>query len=126
MPHTYLLAKKYVKTGVIAVLHHDERVGREFQKAYAEFKSIFEEKTGINWDQRLNKLQQEKGSYTYTPPSGGKPVGLIPFRPSGCKKSEQSVEQVLDGTGSSPDGIRDYHMTDPDLVDDTDSGDDDN
>lgn len=81
MPHTYLLAKKYVKTGVVAVLHHDEGVGREFQKAIAEFKSIFEEKTGINWDQRLNKLQQEKGSYTYTPPSGGKPVGLISFRP---------------------------------------------
>lgn len=77
---------------MVAVLHHDEGVGREFQKAYAEFKSIFEEKTGINWDQRLENLEQKKDSYTYTPPGGGRPVGLLPSPPFGSEKREQSLE----------------------------------
>ena len=73
MPHTYrvatyCLAKKYKKTDVVAVLYHDQSVGKEFYKAYAEFKSIFEEKTGNNWDQRLDRPKQEKGSYIYTLP----------------------------------------------------------
>jgi hypothetical protein len=126
MPLTYRLARKYKRAGLAAVLYHDKDVGKGFQKAYAEFRSIFEEKTGINWDQRLEKLKQEEGNYVYMPPTGGKPVGTLPFRSYGRKKSDQKLEQKSNIVAplSKGAGSGDSQMMDPDLMDDTDSGDD--
>ncbi len=95
------------------------------QKAFEEFKSIFEEKTGVKWDQRLDKLKQDNGKYVYMPPTGGKPVGVLPF---GWKKRNEVLEQESDSTATISEGTAggDRRMIDQDLMDDTDSGDDDN
>ena len=122
-PHTYVVAKKYKRAGLPAVLYHDKDVGKGLQKAFEEFKSIFEDKTGIKWDQRLGKLKQDKQNYVYMPPTGGKPVGVLPF---GWKKPNQDSEQELDSSTTISEGTLggDCHVTEPDLMDETDSGDD--
>lgn len=79
---------------------------------------------GSTGNHRFEKLKQEEGSYIYTPPSGGKSVGLLPFRPSSWKKAQQNVEQELDGSAATSVGVADCHMTDLDLAGDTYSGDD--
>lgn len=129
-PRTYVVAKKYKRTGLPAVLYHDKDVGKDFHTALAEFKSIFEDKTGVKWDQRLTQRGGNSQSYVYRPPTGGKPVGLLPC---GWERMDEDVEPEpgarpepeLDSTATSSkeavDG--DCHMVDPDLMDDTDSGD---
>lgn len=122
MPPTYVVAKKYKRADMPAALYHDKDVGKGLQKALEEFKSIFEDKTGIKWDQRLDKLKQDEQQYVYMPPTGGKPVGVLPF---GWKKPGQNLEQELDSFVIISDGKLggDCRVTNPDLMDDTDSGD---
>jgi hypothetical protein len=98
MPPTYVVAKKHKRADLSAVLYHDKDVGKGFQKAFEEFRSIFEDKTGIKWDQRLDKLKQDKQQYVYMPPTDGKPVGVLPF---GWKKPNQDSELE---SGSSAEG----------------------
>jgi len=83
------VAKKYNRSDLPAVLYHDKDVGKRLQKAFEEFRSIFEEKTGIKWDQRLDKPDQNNQKYVYMPPTGGKPVGALPL---GWKKPDQDLE----------------------------------
>jgi hypothetical protein len=120
MPPTYVVAKKHKIADLPAVLYHDKDVGKGLQKAFEEFKSVFEDKTGIKWDQRLDKLKQDEQQYVYMPLTDGKPVGVLPF---GWKKPNQ--DSVVE-SGSSADGAlgEGCHVTDPDLMDDIDSGDD--
>jgi hypothetical protein len=101
MPPTYVVAKKYKRADLPAVLYHDKDVGNGLQRAFEEFKSIFEDKTGIKWDQRFNKLKQDKEQYVYMPPTGGKPVGVLPFR---CTKPNQDFVQELDSSAIISDG----------------------
>ncbi|KAK3333539.1 hypothetical protein B0T19DRAFT_440293 [Cercophora scortea] len=75
-PHMYwFVAKYYKKKGHTQALYYrpSECPGR-FDGEFAHFKAFFQTKTGVPWDLRLSKAAT--GDFTYTPPTGGKPVGF--------------------------------------------------
>jgi len=55
-PHTYL-AEKYVRTGIPAVLKHDESVRKLLGAAFTEFKSEFHEKAGVEMGPEARQAQ---------------------------------------------------------------------
>ncbi|KAK3692414.1 hypothetical protein B0T22DRAFT_13035 [Podospora appendiculata] len=96
-PHMYwFVAKYYRKKGHTQALYYrpSECPGR-FDGEYAHFKAFFQTKTGVPWDLRLSKAAT--GDFTYTPPTGGKPVGfaLEPApEPDPSSADEQQQQQL--------------------------------
>jgi hypothetical protein len=117
------VAKKYKIADLPAVLYHDKDVGKTLEKAFEEFRSIFEDKTGIKWDHRLNQLDQDKQKYVYKPPADGKPVGVLPLS---WEKPNEDLGKELDGSATISDRMpgRDCHEANLDLMDKTGSGND--
>ncbi|KAI0870256.1 hypothetical protein GGS24DRAFT_114144 [Hypoxylon argillaceum] len=55
----------------------------DFITAFESFQNFFMKKTGIAWDDRIEKMGSTGPDYfQYQPPSGGKPLGLINGRPA--------------------------------------------
>lgn len=50
-----------------------------FAHAWNHFKNFFYVKTGIEWDQRLEGIKMPDTYFVYTPPTGGRPIGLLPY-----------------------------------------------
>jgi hypothetical protein len=121
-PHLYLLGDKYQKGKTAWRLLRDEGSHKPFEVAFQLFKKRFLEKTGIHWDQRLDKVPAVEGKYVYSPPTGGKPVGLLsegwssPTAPepelpeddqgfAGADVSATTHHQKKDNDGSNDEGI---------------------
>lgn len=98
------MGQKYKKTDLPVVVRYDKSVGKIFETAFKQFKVLFHKNTGIHWSKRLDQLKQDRHHYVYTPPSGGKPVGI----PHGWKMPEQS-----DGSATISGSTvgEDYHLT---------------
>ncbi|CAJ2506052.1 Uu.00g001820.m01.CDS01 [Anthostomella pinea] len=118
-PHLYQTTAKFWKKhrdNKPAVLRTKE-TPRKFDVAFEDFKTFFEKKTGLLWDDRIAKagtMPAEK--FQYEPPTGGKPVGLVngrtpslfgdgnvraqlPLRLKEAAKQDDAREDV-DGSGS--------------------------
>ena len=108
------------------VLLRDHGYHKLFKVAFPMFKKRFKDKTGIEWDQRLDKLPPVEGKYIYNPPTGGKPVGEVPkgWNPPPDPEPENKVGDAV-GITELQSGEA-LVMVDPDLKDDTDSEVDDN
>ena len=66
------------------VFYRDTCVPKLFDAAFADFKRLFEKKTGRSWDARCDGKRNGKGEeeeyFRYSVPDGGKPVGVLPLR----------------------------------------------
>jgi hypothetical protein len=71
----------------------------------------------------MDKLKLVEGKFIYTPPTGGKPVGEVP---QGWKEPEEVPDLLENGMLDVKEVENGEYceVTDPDLRDDTDSGDD--
>jgi hypothetical protein len=103
------------------VLLRDHGYHKLFNVAFPMFKKRFKDKTGMEWDQRLDKLPPVEGKYIYNPPAGGKPVGEVPkgWNPPPDSEPENKVGSAV-GIMELQNGEA-LVMADPDLRDDTDS-----
>jgi hypothetical protein len=88
-----------------------------FSQAFYYFKHFFRQKTGINWDQRLEGIKMSDEYFVYTPPILGRPVGFVC---AGYVRPELRVRELTEGeseeTGDEGDSEREGEV-----VYDTDS-----
>jgi len=84
-----------------------------FDQAFHHFKYFFHDKTGIEWDQRLEGIKMPDHCFVYTPPALGRPVGAVP---KGYVRPElREVDKEGGDEGSGKEG------GEGDVVYDTDS-----
>jgi hypothetical protein len=84
-----------------------------FYEAFKIFKKFFKDKTGDEWDMRLEKSEKDEEVFVYTPPILSRPIGLVPegyIRPE-IREPEPEPEVV----GSPNSGVEE------DVAYDTDS-----
>jgi len=110
---------KYKKGKRIAIYYRDTCMPKEFFKAFGDFKWLFRKKTGIEWDKRCDGLKGGAADFVYSPPIGGRPVGVLP---RGWKEPEPEVHTDTDsGEGTDPEKRRLNQDDDPELCYDSDS-----
>lgn len=67
-------------------------IPKDFWSAFADFRHFFHDKTGVEWDQRLEK--EVKGKFQYVRPREGRPVGWLPSqRKKKARYPELPVEE---------------------------------
>ncbi|KAI1762537.1 hypothetical protein GGR53DRAFT_532564 [Hypoxylon sp. FL1150] len=80
-PHLYLFVTKFYKKqrdNRPAIYRPHETPGL-LKRGLDDFRGFFQKKTGIHWDERIAKQgTMPADKFQYQPPTGGKPVGLVP------------------------------------------------
>jgi hypothetical protein len=95
---------KFTRRGIPTNFWREECHPMHFAEAFRHFQKFFHDRTGINWDDRLEGIKLEDPIYfRYTPPNLGRAVGVLPYgyiRPElriqdlGIKDAEQDSERV--------------------------------
>lgn len=99
----------------------------DFHTAFGCFKKFFRERSGIDWDERLERIIPKKiengkvvehNFFKYLPPPQGRPTGLLPY---GYVRPEDRVVEVVN---DSKDGDADEvgYDTDSEVGDDGSDG----
>ncbi|KAI1264056.1 hypothetical protein F5Y18DRAFT_94721 [Xylariaceae sp. FL1019] len=71
-----------------------------FERSFGIFKRFFKKKTGIEWDERLEKTNGS-GKFKYSPPTRGKTVGLVNGRLATDISDSPSVKSYYDAALSN-------------------------
>ncbi|KAI2639579.1 hypothetical protein GGS26DRAFT_587030 [Hypomontagnella submonticulosa] len=83
-PHLYQFTVKFYKKAGYnrpAIYRPQETPGL-FKSAFEDFKLFFSKKTDLDWDDRIRKANSTFYTrFQYQPPTGGKPVGVLPPPP---------------------------------------------
>ncbi|KAG9228802.1 hypothetical protein BJ875DRAFT_388665 [Amylocarpus encephaloides] len=78
-PHTHMFGAKYTSSKHRHTSYHRESSSpRLFHEAFDDFKVFFKDKTGLEWDHRLEE-QGNTEKFIYRPPAAGKAVGQLPY-----------------------------------------------
>ncbi|KAL3428225.1 hypothetical protein PVAG01_01734 [Phlyctema vagabunda] len=114
IPRLYMCAAKFSRPSRENIWYElDPQTGRsviptQFSVAWANFKFLFQNKTGVEWDDRLEgKWLEDK--FVYAPPKLGRPVGALPYgyvRPEeremgGERERPVKQEDVTDSSGDA-------------------------
>jgi len=96
---------KYTTRGRPALYLTDNCHPKDFAAAYKDFKTLFEIKTGIPWDNRCDGLPQDPTKFKYDMPMLGRPVGWLPPGKSAPTwvMNESSSEESGGGSSGSDD-----------------------
>ncbi|KAH8820038.1 hypothetical protein F5884DRAFT_643417, partial [Xylogone sp. PMI_703] len=80
VPHTYMAGAKFNKGRAPTVFYRDLMCKpKTFDDAFQDFKRLFKNKTGVPWDQRLEKREGRKDTeFAYEVPKLGRPIGELP------------------------------------------------
>lgn len=113
---------KYSRSYRRLVLYKEECYPMLFSRAFQRFRTFFQEKTGIDWDRRLEKNPKTNPDhFVYTPPVVGWPIGLVPW---GYIRPElREDEEPTSGSETSAQEDHEYD-TDSEVEDEDDSSDD--
>jgi hypothetical protein len=85
-----------------AVTYHREHChAMPFSQAFHHFKYFFRQKTGIDWDQRLEDIKMSDEHFVYTPPILGRPVGFVC---AGYVRPELRVRELMEGESEETGG----------------------
>jgi len=76
-----------------------------FHEAFKIFKKFFKDKTGVEWDMRLEKAEKDEEVFVYTPPILGRPIGLVPEGYVRPEMREPEPEPELEVVGSFNSGV---------------------
>ena len=80
-----------------------------FEDAFRAFKEFFKGRTGIEWDQRYDKLPQLAGKFKFLPPPReGMPIGEMP---AGWTPPPEPVESGTSGEETSATEAGDENIT---------------
>ncbi|KAL2068955.1 hypothetical protein VTL71DRAFT_15293 [Oculimacula yallundae] len=115
-PPIYMFGAKLSRTSRPLTYYRQDCVPMDFATAFHAFKKFFKEKTGINWDDRLERIIPKKiengkeiefSFFKYLPPIHGRPVGLLPYgyvrpedRPMAVPPTQDQIEDVGYDTNS--------------------------
>ncbi|XXG96574.1 hypothetical protein Hte_002860 [Hypoxylon texense] len=80
-PHLYHFVTKFYKKPREnrPIIYRPHDTPGLLKRELDDFKSFFHKKTGIEWDERIVKQgTMPADKFQYQPPTGGKPVGLVP------------------------------------------------
>ncbi|RFU34659.1 hypothetical protein B7463_g1732, partial [Scytalidium lignicola] len=79
-PHTYMTGAKFNKGYTPTVFYRDIMCRpKTLQDALQDFKKLFKNKTGVPWEQRLEKREGRKETeFVFEVPKLGRPVGELP------------------------------------------------
>ncbi|KAI0142804.1 hypothetical protein GGR57DRAFT_375342 [Xylariaceae sp. FL1272] len=100
-PYSYLLTSLlYNKAHAKPNKWRATEAPTSFEKSFLGFKKFFKSKTGIEWDERLAKTEGS-GKFKYSPPTKGKPVGLVYGRIATNINDSPSVSTYFDGALSN-------------------------
>ncbi|KAI9705109.1 MAG: hypothetical protein M1836_006892 [Candelina mexicana] len=101
IPHLYCTYTRYSRPGKSADQNLTP-IGTLFDSCFAAFTKFFKSKTGLCWEERLDKKKVEGEVFTYTPPVLGRPRGRMP---EGWKEPIQVVNlEEEEGTEDSGTG----------------------
>lgn len=85
-PPLYMFGAKFFRSRRPASYWRQDCRPMAFHTAFTCFKKFFKNKTGIDWDQRLERINananakpSDKIFFTYSPPINGRPVGQLPM-----------------------------------------------
>ncbi|KAI1640218.1 hypothetical protein F4809DRAFT_665591 [Biscogniauxia mediterranea] len=113
-PHLYHFVAKFLKRpGSAPCYFRPSDSPRKLAHELALFKDFFRRRTGLLWDDRVRRAGTKPQRFQYTPPTGGKPIGLIDGRAPSIKTTTTKRKR-----GRSPDADGD---DDDDEADDDDS-----
>lgn len=102
-----MFGAKYSRPSLPASYYRQDCRPMEFSTAFYCFRKFFREKTGVEWDERLERrnskvdeMGREVDFFKYSPPIRGRPVGLLPW---GYVRPEDRVGVVMEGEGVAYD-----------------------
>ncbi|KUJ15392.1 uncharacterized protein LY89DRAFT_111738 [Mollisia scopiformis] len=145
-PHLYMCGAKLSRSNRPCTYYREACHAMEFRDAFKHFQHFFKTKTGVAWDDRLEKRiptpiganavlpgtgQLVERNFIYAPPVRGRPVGLLPagyIRPedrvvpveTGDSTNSSSGSSSEEGSGSGS-GSGSEGKSNEDVVYDTDS-----
>ncbi|EKD14011.1 brct domain containing protein [Drepanopeziza brunnea f. sp. 'multigermtubi' MB_m1] len=100
-PPLYMFGAKFSRTHRPTSYYREDCHPMVFSTAFNCFKKFFREKSGVDWDLRLERLSpktdahgNEKVFFKYSPPAGGRPVGLLP--PGYVRPDDRPLAQPVD------------------------------
>ncbi|KAI0199694.1 hypothetical protein F4808DRAFT_205228 [Astrocystis sublimbata] len=97
-PMNYLCTTIFTKRFKPAIRQQLNESPVDLAEGLKMFEAFFKKRTGISWDDRIEKMGTTGPHlYQYQPPSGGKPLGLIKGRPAsifGNKRSADSLDTL--------------------------------
>lgn len=106
-PHHYMCGAKFSRPHLAASWYNSKCFPMTFYEAFTIFKKFFLEKTGLEWDNRLEKAPRSDDTlFVYTPPILGRPIGLVPHgyvRPELREESCAGEKNVAYDTDSEVD-----------------------
>jgi hypothetical protein len=85
IPHTYACQLRYGKPGQASTNQVLVPIGSPFDVAFAAFRTVFKDKTGWNWEDRMEAGKPEPGDtiedggrpFTWRKPEAGQPKGVM-------------------------------------------------
>ncbi|KAK0110713.1 hypothetical protein ONS96_002312 [Cadophora gregata f. sp. sojae] len=112
-PHLYMFGAKYSRSHRPLTFYRQDCHPMDFHTAFTCFKKFFKERSGIDWDDRLERIIPKKiengkvvehNFFKYLPPPQGRPTGLLPY---GYVRPEDRVVEVVE---DDQDGDADVEM----------------
>ncbi|KAI9742237.1 MAG: hypothetical protein M1818_004137 [Claussenomyces sp. TS43310] len=108
LPRLYKVGAKYTTKGKATQWLGEGYFDKPFFDAFKEFKALFKEKTGDEWDGRCDGLKLNPPYFRYVLPLDRKPVGILPLgcaTPTSASKSKSDLVTSKDARSSiSGDG----------------------
>ncbi|KAI1327819.1 hypothetical protein F5Y16DRAFT_179992 [Xylariaceae sp. FL0255] len=117
-PHGYNFTTDFYKKPRAKKLTHTFKPAQtSFESCYRSFNAFFEKKTGINWDDRIDKAgTMGADKFQYQPPTGGKPVGLVRGRPGIIMSSGNNDEGDSGKANPTPGGTTGSALLGTDVI----------
>ncbi|KAI9709830.1 MAG: hypothetical protein M1812_007622 [Candelaria pacifica] len=106
IPHLYCTYTRYSRPGRSAG-EDLTPIGSLFSPCFAAFTKFFKTKTGLRWEERLDKKKVEGEVFTYSPPVLGRPRGRMPEgwkEPIEVVDLEEEVDENDGGEGFMKEG----------------------
>ncbi|KAH7409167.1 hypothetical protein BKA64DRAFT_773789 [Cadophora sp. MPI-SDFR-AT-0126] len=129
-PLLYMFGAKYSRSHRPLTFWRQDCRPMDFHTAFTCFKKFFKERSGIDWDDRLERIIPKKiennkvvehNFFKYLPPPQGRATGLLPC---GYVRPEDRVVEVADSEGEGDREAEVGYDTDSEVGDDGDDASD--
>ncbi|KAI1816814.1 hypothetical protein GGS20DRAFT_161387 [Poronia punctata] len=114
-PYNYIVSTIYKKPRRKSIETKLSKSPSDLDTAFKIFKAFFKKKTGISWNERIDKAGTTGPDlFQYQPPGGGKPVGLLPNAETNGTASTQA-KNITTPKGNQEEGEDKMHQRHPNL-----------
>ncbi|TVY36751.1 hypothetical protein LSUB1_G004371 [Lachnellula subtilissima] len=124
-PNVYMCGAKLSSPGRPITLYKDKCRPMTFYEAFGIFRKFFHDKTGVEWDMRLEETKNDEGFFVYAPPVLGRPIGFVSQGYIRPELREPEPEPEPEPETEVEVAATPYIRVGEDVVSDTESEDDD-